>query len=108
MEAYRALVYETPGFTDYFFEATPIREIAELNIGSRPAIAQGVAEASRTCAPSPGASAGASAAWRCRAGTASGRRSRPFLNAATDAAQRRPAWHCCRRCTASGPSSARC
>ncbi len=34
--AYRALVYETPGFTDYFFTATPIREIAELNIGSRP------------------------------------------------------------------------
>ncbi|GAB3186160.1 phosphoenolpyruvate carboxylase [Hydrogenophaga aquatica] len=37
MAAYRALVYETPGFTDYFFNATPIREIAELNIGSRPA-----------------------------------------------------------------------
>ena len=37
MAAYRALVYETPGFTDYFFAATPIREIAELNIGSRPA-----------------------------------------------------------------------
>ena len=37
MGAYRALVYETPGFTDYFFSATPIREIAELNIGSRPA-----------------------------------------------------------------------
>jgi phosphoenolpyruvate carboxylase len=35
--AYRKLVYETDGFTDYFFEATPIREIAELNIGSRPA-----------------------------------------------------------------------
>ncbi len=34
--AYRQLVYETPGFTDYFFAATPIREIAELNIGSRP------------------------------------------------------------------------
>jgi phosphoenolpyruvate carboxylase len=34
--AYRHLVYETPGFTDYFFAATPIREIAELNIGSRP------------------------------------------------------------------------
>ncbi len=34
--AYRELVYETPGFTDYFFTATPIREIAELNIGSRP------------------------------------------------------------------------
>ena len=35
--AYRKLVYETPGFTEYFFSATPIREIAELNIGSRPA-----------------------------------------------------------------------
>ncbi len=34
--AYRKLVYETPGFTEYFFTATPIREIAELNIGSRP------------------------------------------------------------------------
>jgi phosphoenolpyruvate carboxylase len=37
MAAYRALVYETPGFVDYFFTATPITEIAELNIGSRPA-----------------------------------------------------------------------
>ncbi|WP_293863465.1 phosphoenolpyruvate carboxylase [uncultured Alsobacter sp.] len=37
MEAYRTLVYDTPGFTDYFFAATPIAEIAELNIGSRPA-----------------------------------------------------------------------
>jgi phosphoenolpyruvate carboxylase len=37
MAAYRKLVYATPGFTDYFFSATPIREIAELNIGSRPA-----------------------------------------------------------------------
>jgi len=37
MGAYRALVYDTPGFADYFFNATPLREIAELNIGSRPA-----------------------------------------------------------------------
>jgi phosphoenolpyruvate carboxylase len=36
-KAYRNLVYETSGFTDYFFEATPIAEIAELNLGSRPA-----------------------------------------------------------------------
>ncbi|MYM37112.1 phosphoenolpyruvate carboxylase [Duganella sp. FT94W] len=36
-QAYRNLVYETPGFTDYFFTATPIAEIAELNLGSRPA-----------------------------------------------------------------------
>lgn len=37
MSAYRALVYDTPGFSDYFFGATPLREITELNIGSRPA-----------------------------------------------------------------------
>jgi len=37
MKAYRTLVYETPGFVDFFFAATPIAEIAELNIGSRPA-----------------------------------------------------------------------
>jgi phosphoenolpyruvate carboxylase len=37
MAAYRDLVYETPGFVDYFRATTPIREIAELNIGSRPA-----------------------------------------------------------------------
>jgi phosphoenolpyruvate carboxylase len=36
-KAYRNLVYDTPEFTDYFFSATPIGEIAELNIGSRPA-----------------------------------------------------------------------
>ncbi len=35
--AYRDLVYETPGFEDYFRQATPLREIAELKIGSRPA-----------------------------------------------------------------------
>ncbi|HEY3452326.1 MAG TPA: phosphoenolpyruvate carboxylase [Myxococcales bacterium] len=37
MAAYRRLVYETPGFADWFFAATPIAEISELNIGSRPA-----------------------------------------------------------------------
>jgi phosphoenolpyruvate carboxylase len=37
MAAYRGVVYETPGFVDYFFAATPIAEIASLNIGSRPA-----------------------------------------------------------------------
>ncbi|MFM7698685.1 MAG: phosphoenolpyruvate carboxylase, partial [Limnohabitans sp.] len=37
MRAYRSLVYDTPGFSDYFFQATPLREIAGLNIGSRPA-----------------------------------------------------------------------
>jgi phosphoenolpyruvate carboxylase len=35
--AYRGLVYETPGFIDYFRASTPINEIGDLNIGSRPA-----------------------------------------------------------------------
>lgn len=35
--AYRSLVYETPGFEQYFWESTVISEIAALNIGSRPA-----------------------------------------------------------------------
>jgi phosphoenolpyruvate carboxylase len=34
---YRALVYDTPGFVVFFRAATPISEIAGLNIGSRPA-----------------------------------------------------------------------
>jgi phosphoenolpyruvate carboxylase len=34
---YRALVYETPGFTSFFRQMTPVQEIATLKIGSRPA-----------------------------------------------------------------------
>jgi phosphoenolpyruvate carboxylase len=36
-KAYRALVYETPEFENYFWASTVITEIATLNIGSRPA-----------------------------------------------------------------------
>jgi phosphoenolpyruvate carboxylase len=36
-EAYRSLVYETDGFDRFFRESTVIGEIANLNIGSRPA-----------------------------------------------------------------------
>ena len=35
--AYRHLVYETPGFVQFWQEATPIDEIKRLHIGSRPA-----------------------------------------------------------------------
>ncbi|MCB1921525.1 MAG: phosphoenolpyruvate carboxylase [Candidatus Competibacteraceae bacterium] len=34
--AYRNLTEQTPGFIDYFYEATPVREIGLLNLGSRP------------------------------------------------------------------------
>ncbi|WP_291512104.1 phosphoenolpyruvate carboxylase [Acidithiobacillus sp.] len=33
---YRDLTEHTPGFMDYFYEATPLNEIAHMNIGSRP------------------------------------------------------------------------
>jgi phosphoenolpyruvate carboxylase len=35
--AYRGLVYGTPGFATFFRQMTPLTEIAELKIGSRPA-----------------------------------------------------------------------
>ena len=47
-KAYRSLVYETEGFVDYFFEATPITEIAGLNIGSRPSARPGQGSAGRS------------------------------------------------------------
>lgn len=34
--AYRDLTDYTPSFIDYFYEATPVAEIGQLNIGSRP------------------------------------------------------------------------
>jgi len=37
LSAYRGLVYETPGFVQFFRTATPITEIADLHVGSRPA-----------------------------------------------------------------------
>lgn len=40
LAAYRKIV-ETPGFVYYFYAATPINEIADLNIGSRPTSRQG-------------------------------------------------------------------
>jgi phosphoenolpyruvate carboxylase len=36
-QAYRAYVYETPGFLNYWQQATPINELSSMQIGSRPA-----------------------------------------------------------------------
>lgn len=36
-QAYCQLVFATPGFSEFFFQATPIKEVSQLNIGSRPA-----------------------------------------------------------------------
>jgi len=35
-KAYRALVYEDPDFVTFFTQSTPIHEIQDLNVGSRP------------------------------------------------------------------------
>jgi len=35
-QAYRKLIYETPALLDYWRQATPIRELSQLRIGSRP------------------------------------------------------------------------
>ncbi|MBK7836643.1 MAG: phosphoenolpyruvate carboxylase [Candidatus Obscuribacter sp.] len=34
--AYRKLVYDTPGFVEFFSQTTPINEISQLKMGSRP------------------------------------------------------------------------
>ncbi|MCL6445177.1 MAG: phosphoenolpyruvate carboxylase [Alicyclobacillus sp.] len=36
LERYQAFIYGNPDFLTYFYEATPIEEIGQLNIGSRP------------------------------------------------------------------------
>lgn len=36
-QSYRQLIFDNPHFYDYFFAASPIREVSSLNIGSRPA-----------------------------------------------------------------------
>jgi phosphoenolpyruvate carboxylase len=41
LRAYRALVYEQPDFVSYFRQSTPIDQVADLRIGSRPAKRKG-------------------------------------------------------------------
>lgn len=45
-DIYRDLVFNHPHFYDYFFAASPIREVSSLNIGSRPAARKTITEIS--------------------------------------------------------------
>ena len=65
---YRALVWENPRFAEFFFAATPLEEIAQLPIGSRPSKRQaGGLEALRAI---PGSSPGRKRGPSSRLGTA--------------------------------------
>ncbi|EWS59407.1 Phosphoenolpyruvate carboxylase [Methylibium sp. T29-B] len=105
MAAYRRLVYETPGFADYFFAATPIREIAELNIGSRPASRKATRAIEDLRAIPWGFSWG-----QCRVALPGwygfGSAVEGFLGTRPSCA--RSASRCCSACMRSGRSSARC
>ncbi len=105
MAAYRALVYETPGFTDYFFNSTPIREIAQLNIGSRPASRKANQRIEDLRAIPWGFSWG-----QCRLTLPGwfgfGAAVQAFMN--EPGKEPRRSWRCCRRCTGSGRSFAPC
>ena len=97
-DAYRGLVGDSR-LVPFFVSATPVDELGNMNIGSRPPPSVPAAPAaSRTSARSRGSSAGRSPGSSCRAGSGSGRGSPPPVRTA---ARRR-----CARCTARGPSSA--
>ncbi len=66
--AYRGMVYENPDFLTYFLEATPIREISQLRIGSRPFVARAVIRSSRY-GQFPGYLVGSKVGTPCRAGS---------------------------------------
>ncbi len=70
--AYRALVYKDPEFVRFFQQATPIGELSQLNIGSRPP-KRTPATVFRTCAPFPGCFRGCNRVSPCPAGMVSGR-----------------------------------
>ena len=58
--AYRALVYEEPGFERFFRASTPVAELSTMALGSRPARRgeQGTGAAGGTARPAAGSAAG--------------------------------------------------
>ncbi len=74
-EAYRALVYDDPAFAAFFRAITPIRELSDLRLGSRPAGTRSPRRSPRpstSCGRSRGCSPGRRRGSTCPAGTGSG------------------------------------
>ncbi len=64
-QTYRHLTDETPGFLDYFYEATPVTEIGLMNIGSRPSHRK-TGDRSKSSVRAAGFLAGHNPVIRCR------------------------------------------
>ena len=94
--AYRELVYENPGFIEFWQSATPLDEIKRLQIGSRPA-SRATSSAVGQIRAIRGFFPGCKAASICRAGTALAQASNLFRIG-----------RCCARCMPAGPSSKVC
>jgi phosphoenolpyruvate carboxylase len=107
-DAYRSLVYDEPGFPEFFRAATPVAELSAMALGSRPARRGSVepprrlsqpawvveptpgARASNRCGPFRGSSRGRRRGSGCRPGTASVPPSR--LTGGPTAPSRRRSW----------------
>ncbi len=99
--AYRALVWDEPALAAYFAAATPISEIAGLNIGSRPTARAGTATAAATPARPEETATGADRPSSPAPAGASAERSTPTsARAAPDPSALAPA-----RAVAAGPGS---
>ena len=97
--AYKQLVHDDPEFLVFWRQATPIEEIGNLKLGSRPTYRRATPKAWETCAPSPGSFPGCKAALIFRAGLGS---AAPWPRSWT---ADRPPGSCCGRCTGTGRSS---
>lgn len=100
--SYRKLTDETPGFLDYFYEATPVSEIALMNIGSRPSHRKKLIAPKIQYAPLVGSSAGHNPGIPCRPGMAS---VPPLTNGVVMIPTNSPN---CEKCIRPGPISVPC
>jgi phosphoenolpyruvate carboxylase len=78
-EAYRSLVYETPGFEQFFRRITPVAELSDMALGSRPAKRGRQTEGAGAAASSVSAAGAAPAAGRAAQSRASAAQPNPSI-----------------------------